>query len=58
MFPQESEEDDIVIVEGTQKNLNAIIKERNKTESAERMLDMINPANSHPQHLSPEDFFQ
>lgn len=37
--------------------MDAAIKSRDKEDSAQHILDMINPSNSHPDHLSSEDFF-
>jgi hypothetical protein len=55
LFPERAEPDDIK-AEHALKN-DEFIRNNGKEEAAERILDMINPSNSHPDHLSAEDFF-
>lgn len=54
LFPEK--EDSNTLDEHTRAN-DEYIRKNGKENAAERILDMINPVNSHPDHLSAEDFF-
>ena len=58
LYPETALQEEKLRNEESKQKIDRIISERKKEEAAERILDMINPENSHPLHLSPEDFFR
>jgi len=57
LYPEKQAEIDGENDKKSDEHYEKIIAQRGEEEVADRILDVINPQNSHPNHLSSEDFF-